>query len=597
MKTNKTLLVLLIFLLSVTSVYSITVKGIVTDNSNNPVIGASVYIKGTTRGTVTDLSGKYSMEAYIGDTLVFSYIGFNSVEVKVSKEEINVVMEESKNMLDEVIVVAFGTQKKESVVGSVNAAHSYDDMSAEEYSNAKENRFFNPIDDPLSTFSVDVDAASYGTMRRMLNQGNKPPSEAIRIEELINYFSYDLPGPTGNDPVKITVETGECPWNTNHRLMRIGLKAKEIDSEYLPASNLVFLIDVSGSMYGATRLDLVKASLKLLVNNLRDKDKVSIVVYAGAAGEVLPATSGGDKQKIKDVLEQLTSGGSTAGGEGIRLAYDIAKKNFIEEGNNRVILCTDGDFNVGVSSVSGLETLIENEREKGVYLTVLGYGMGNYKDDKMQTLAQKGNGNHAYIDNLQEANKVLVNEFGGTLFTVAKDVKLQVEFNPGKVQAYRLVGYETRLLNKEDFNDDTKDAGEMGVGHTVTAYYEIVPTGIESNITGSVDKLKYQSDKPKTKTDNPSAETATVKLRYKNPDGYASKKIEVAVTDNKNKTSDDFRFGASVAMFGQLLKNSEFKGDATYDKVLSLAGKSTGEDNQGYRKEFIRLVELAKGLD
>lgn len=346
----------------------------------------------------------------------------------------------------------------------------YDNLQDEEYSQFSENRFRLANEDPLSTFSVDVDAASYSNMRRFINRGSLPNKDAVRIEELINYFSYNYTEPTGNDPIKISTEVGNCPWNSQNRLVKIGLKARSMTEENLPASNFVFLIDVSGSMYGATRLDLVKSSLKLLTNNLREKDRVAIVVYAGSAGEVLPSTSGENKQKIKEALDNLNAGGSTAGGAGIQLAYKIAKQNFIKGGNNRIILCTDGDFNVGVSSNDGLLALIEQERKSGVFLSILGYGMGNYKDSKMQTLAQAGNGNHAYIDNLQEANKVLVNEFGATMYTVAKDVKLQIEFNSTKVQAYRLVGYETRLLNKEDFNDDTKDAGEMGAGHTVTAF-------------------------------------------------------------------------------------------------------------------------------
>lgn len=448
-------------------------------------------------------------------------------------------------------------------------------IADEEYASRKENRFTRAMDEPLSTFSIDVDAASYSNMRRFINQGQLPPSDAIRTEELVNYFSYNYAKPNGSEPVKISAEVGACPWNAQHRLVQIGLKAKEIAGASLPASNLVFLVDVSGSMYGPTRLELVKSSLKLLVNNLREQDRVAIVVYAGSAGEVLPSTSGSDKQKIREALEQLTAGGSTAGGAGIQLAYKIAEKNFIKDGNNRIILCTDGDFNVGVSSEKGLESLIEEKRKSGVFLTILGYGMGNYKDSKMQVLAEKGNGNHAYIDNLQEANKVLVSEFGGTIYTVAKDVKLQIEFNPAHVQAYRLIGYESRLLNKEDFNDDTKDAGEMGAGHVVTAFYEVVP---EPLLSGSKELL-------------------TVKLRYKQPDGDASKKIELPLVDNKqNDVSADFRFASSVAMFGQLLCNSDYKAEATYDKVIALAKSALDNDDQGYRREFIRLAETTKGL-
>jgi Ca-activated chloride channel family protein len=456
-------------------------------------------------------------------------------------------------------------------------------------------------EEPLSTFSVDVDAASYSNMRRFINRGAIPNKDAIRIEELINYFSYDYPEPAGNSPVRLMAEVGACPWNTQNRLVKVGLKARDIPSDNLPASNFVFLIDVSGSMEGPTRLDLVKSSLKLLVNNLREKDRVAIVVYSGAAGEVLPSTSGANSQKIKEALESLSAGGSTAGGAGIQLAYKIARQNFIKNGNNRIILCTDGDFNVGISSNDGLQTLIENERKSGVFLSILGYGMGNYKDSKMQTLAQAGNGNHAYIDNLQEANKVLVNEFGSTMYTVAKDVKLQIEFNPARVQAYRLVGYETRLLNKEDFNDDTKDAGEMGAGHTVTAFYEIIPVGVKSNLVGNVDPLKYQNEnKPSSKgtfTAIAHPDLLTVKMRYKEPNSDTSKKIEMPlIDDNQNNVSDDFRFAAAVAMFGQVMKNSSFKGDGTFDKAIALAQSGYGNDKQGYRREFVRLMETAKGL-
>lgn len=475
----------------------------------------------------------------------------------------------------------------------------YDNQRNEEYSQFSENKFKLAKEEPLSTFSIDVDAASYGNMRRFINRGTLPNRDAIRIEELINYFSYNYPEPTGNDPVRITAEVGNCPWNNQNRLVKVGLKAKSIADGNLPASNFVFLIDVSGSMEGPTRLGLVKSSLKLLTNNLRNKDRVAIVAYAGAAGEVLPSTSGANKQKIRESLENLSAGGSTAGGAGIQLAYKIARQNFIKGGNNRIILCTDGDFNVGVSSNDGLQKLIEQERKSGVFLSILGYGMGNYKDSKMQTLAQAGNGNHAYIDNLQEANKVLVQEFGATMYTVAKDVKLQLEFNPSKVQAYRLVGYETRLLNKEDFNDDTKDAGEMGAGHTVTAFYEVIPVGVKSNLLGNVDPLKYQINPEQTNFDSGlHPDLLTIKLRYKQPNGNTSNKIEVPLIDNNlDNVSEDFRFAAAVAMFGQVVKDSQYKGTGTYEKAISLAEKGFGNDQQGYRREFVRLMETAKGLD
>ena len=596
------LLMLLVTMFSVEGVYAavITVKGTVASAADAiPLVGCSVVVKGTNTGVVSDRNGNYSVQVEKGKTLVFSYIGFVTKEVKANKTMINVALEEECMQLDEEVVTGYSEVNKRMFTGAVACYGMRMPMpDAEEYNHVSENRFLSAKETPLSTFSVDVDAASYSNMRRFINQGQLPPKDAIRTEELVNYFSYDYAKPTGVDPVRITTEVGVCPWNEKHRLVRIGLKAKEIPTANLPESNLVFLIDVSGSMFGPTRLDLVKSSLKLLVNNLREKDKVAIVVYAGSAGEKLPSTSGSDKQKIREALDELQAGGSTAGGEGIRLAYKIARKNFIKGGNNRVILCTDGDFNVGVSSKEGLESLIEEERKSGVFLTVLGYGMGNYKDNKMQALAEKGNGNHAYIDNIQEANKVLVNEFGGTISTVAKDVKLQIEFNPAQVEAYRLIGYESRLLNKEDFNDDAKDAGEMGDGHVVTAFYEVVPVGVKSDYAGKVDDLKYQKvDDKKQRVYTNSDELLTVKLRYKQPDKDVSKKIELVVKDDKkNQVSPDFHFASAVAMYGQLLSDSDFKADASYEKVVALAKKGLNNDERGYRREFIRLVEAASGL-
>lgn len=612
MKTNQLkamMLGLLIAIISLGAVnaQTLTVKGKVTDAADGSgITGCTVLVKGTTRSTITNVDGEYTIRANKGEKLIFSYIGYETQTVKVTSERLNITMQANSQILEECVVVGYGMQKQVSMCGAVSnimpgimtrRAYTYD-MNTEEYKNIEENGFKKVNENPLSTFSIDVDAASYSNMRRYLNRGELPPADAIRTEELINYFSYNYPQPTGKDPVKITTEIGSCPWNKNHRLVRIGLKAKEIPTEKLPVSNLVFLIDVSGSMYGPQRLGLVQSSLKLLVNNLRDADRVAIVVYSGSAGERLPSTSGSDKQKIREAIDELTAGGSTAGGEGIKLAYKIAKKNFVKEGNNRIILCTDGDFNVGVSSNEGLENLIEQERKSGVYLTVLGYGMGNYKDSKMQILAEKGNGNHAYIDNLQEANRVLVNEFGATMYTVAKDVKLQIEFNPSQVQAYRLIGYESRLLKDEDFNNDAKDAGEMGAGHTVTAFYEVVPAGVESNFVNKVDDLKYQKKvKPALQPVTGSKELLTVKLRYKAPDEDISKKLELPLVDNKgNNVSSDFRFAAAVAMFGQLLRDSDFKGNATYAQVIAMAKTALDNDERGYRREFLRLVETADGL-
>ena len=560
--------ILCVIWISGLSAQSLTVTGTVTDENNRPLIGANVSIEKSRKGTVTNEHGKYSIEAMQGDIIRFSYIGYKTQKVKANRKIIDVKLYPDNNLLMEECVITSDEVSNRAISSKQMAVRSlgmpaliYDRYAnREEYSHNAENRFKSPVKDPLSTFSIDVDAASYSNIRRFINQGEMPPKDAVRIEEMINYFNYNYPKPTGNDPVRITTEVGICPWNKTHRLVQIGLKAREIENQNLPASNFVFLIDVSGSMFGPTRLELVKSSLRLLVNNLREKDRVAIVTYCGDARVALPSTPGNEKQKIKDALETLTAGGSTAGGAGIKEAYRIAQKNFIAQGNNRIILCTDGDFNVGASSETELENLIESKRKSGIFLTVLGYGMGNYKDNKMQILAQKGNGNHAYIDNIQEANKVLVNEFGSTMYAVAKDVKLQVEFNPAKVQSYRLVGYETRMLNNEDFNDDTKDAGEMGAGHTVTALYEIIPTGTPGNIPGSVDPLKYQSQTNVNAQTSNSSELLTVKLRYKTPEEEKSKKIEKSVTDmGKDNVSPDFRFASAVAMFAQLLKDSDFK--------------------------------------
>ena len=598
--------ILCVIWISGLSAQSLTVTGTVTNENNRPLIGANVSIEKSRKGTVTNEHGKYSIEAMQGDIIRFSYIGYKTQKVKANRKIIDVKLYPDNNLLMEECVITSDEVSNRAISSKQMAVRSlgmpaliYDRYAnREEYSHNAENRFKSPVKDPLSTFSIDVDAASYSNIRRFINQGEMPPKDAVRIEEMINYFNYNYPKPTGNDPVRITTEVGICPWNKTHRLVQIGLKAREIENQNLPASNFVFLIDVSGSMFGPTRLELVKSSLRLLVNNLREKDRVAIVTYCGDARVALPSTPGNEKQKIKDALETLTVGGSTAGGAGIKEAYRIAQKNFIAQGNNRIILCTDGDFNVGASSETELENLIESKRKSGIFLTVLGYGMGNYKDNKMQILAQKGNGNHAYIDNIQEANKVLVNEFGSTMYAVAKDVKLQVEFNPAKIQSYRLVGYETRILNDEDFNDDTKDAGEMGAGHTVTALYEIIPTGTPGNIPGSVDPLKYQSQTNVNAQTSNSSELLTVKLRYKTPEEEKSKKIEKSVTDmGKDNVSPDFRFASAVAMFAQLLKDSDFKGKATYDKVIETANKGLSFDPEGYRAEFVRLVQRAKGLN
>jgi len=621
-----------------------TVKGIITDDRNGlPVSGATVQVKGTHSSSISGPEGRFSITVSGSSAiLVFTAIGYDSKEIKVKDDgrELKVKLKMTKKSLDEVVVVGYGTQKDRNEyeynpsapaplsyrnvqqrplvgkasgvvissrdrkqgksIGNRNDQFESDksDFNTEAYDEIVENRFLTATENPLSTFSIDVDGASYSNVRRFLQMGQLPPEGAVRIEELINYFHYNYPQPAGDDPFSINTEIGDCPWSPQHKLVMVGLQGRKIPTENLPASNLVFLIDVSGSMMEPDKLPLVQASMKLLVDQLREQDKVALVVYAGNAGLVMPSTSGSNKQRIKDAIDRLEAGGSTAGGAGIQLAYQVARQNFISGANNRVILCTDGDFNVGASSDSELEKLIEKESKSGIFLTVLGYGMGNYKDSKMQKLADKGNGNHGYIDNLNEAKKVLVNEFGGTLFTIAKDVKLQVEFNPAKVQAYRLIGYENRMLNKEDFNNDKKDAGELGSGHTVTALYEIIPVGVKNDFIERTDSLKYQQDK-RPAVASGGNEIMTIKFRYKKPDEDISKLIVHPVIDQHlllSQTSSNFRFVSAVAQFGMLLRDSEFKQQSSYRNALALAENALGKDAEGYRAEFLSLLKNAGQL-
>jgi len=591
----------------------ITITGNVRD-SNGKAISATVTTGSTT--VTSDSKGNYKITVSNKDEyLVFSASGYVTQKIKINnKNVINVVLKSSSltvsdSSMLEMKTIGYGTKSKQ-LAGIANSFYTnkspvgsvpYDndkEHNTEEYSHISENGFHKVADDPLSTFSIDVDAASYSNVRRYLNNNQLPPAGAVRTEEMINYFKYQYPQPEGKDPFSINTEISDCPWNKDNKLVLIGLQGKTIPVKNLPASNLVFLIDVSGSMFSENKLPLVKASMKMLTDQLREKDKISIVVYAGNAGLVLPTTNGSEKTKIKNAIDALEAGGSTAGGAGIELAYKKAQENFMHDGNNRIILCTDGDFNIGASSDDDVVRLIEKERGNGIYLSVLGFGMGNYKDSKMEQLADKGNGNYAYIDGINEAKKVLVNEFGGTLFTIAKDVKLQIEFNPNKVEGYRLIGYEDRLLNKEDFNDDKKDAGELGSGHTVTALYEIVPAGTKSEFLKNVDPLKYQKNTSKiTSTFND--EILTVKFRYKAPDKDNSELIVHPVIDKRvkiNSTSDNFRFATSVADFAMLLRNSQFKGSSSYNQVIALANASLGKDNEGYRKEFVSLVKKAAEL-
>ncbi|WP_055444639.1 VWA domain-containing protein [Lacinutrix himadriensis] len=463
----------------------------------------------------------------------------------------------------------------------------------ESYTKIHENKFKTTSDSPLSTFSIDVDKAAYSNVRRMINNGQNIPADAVKIEEMVNYFDYNYAQPTGEHPFSIQTELAITPWNNQTKLVKIGLQGKTYSNQELPASNLTFLIDVSGSMSSQNKLPLLKSAFKLLVNQLREQDKVSIVVYAGAAGVVLEPTSGKDKKKILKALDKLQSGGSTAGGEGIELAYALAEKNFKKKGNNRVILATDGDFNVGASTDADMQTLIEEKRKSGVFLSVLGFGYGNYKDSKLETLADKGNGNHAFIDTMQEAQKVFGKEFGGTLYTIAKDVKIQVEFNPNKVQAYRLIGYENRMLENEDFMDDTKDAGELGSGHTVTALYEVIPVGVDSAYLKSISDLKYTKTEVSTHFQD---ELLTVKFRYKKPDGKKSIEMVHVQKDIVVTASSDMQFAAAVALFGMQLRQSQFYNNSNVEDVISLAKIGRGEDTLGYRSEFIRLVKSYESL-
>ena len=607
------------------------VSGQITDHATRqPLPGVTVLIKGTASGASTDAQGRYSLLVPNAAKAVlrFNYIGYMTVERAVGNAHtLNLALQADNKQLNEVVVTRvpgirirgmakpIKAKKAENKAGYSASEYELADMAAplmntmpappepgagDTYAHVKENGFLAVKSAPLSTFSLDVDNASYTNVRRFLNEGQLPPRDAVRVEEMLNYFRYDYAAPpaTSPDPVRMSTELAVCPWNPAHQLARIGIQAKKIETAKLPPANLVFLVDVSGSMDGPDRLPLVQAGLKLLVKQLRPQDHVALVVYAGAAGLVLPPTPGSQPQVILDAIDRLQAGGSTAGGAGLRLAYSTARQYFQKEGNNRVILASDGDFNVGESSEEALEKLIVDQRESGVFLTVLGCGRGNLRDARMETLADKGNGNYAYLDNLDEAGRVLVAQFGGTLFTVAKDVKLQIEFNPARVANYRLVGYENRMLEAEDFNNDRKDAGELGAGHTVTALYEIVPVGSAQPL---VDDLKYQPTKATTATMQQflTNDVLTVKLRYKAPQGSTSQLLAqplVGAPVAIGKASPDFRFAAAVAQFGMLLRQSEQRGTATWAATEKLANEARGTDADGYRAEFVRLVRLAQGL-
>jgi Ca-activated chloride channel family protein len=600
------------------------ISGKVTLGKGQALPGVTIIEKGTINSTVSNSSGYYKI--IVSDTahsLEFIYVGTSTITELIGKRTtINVnfsdrfmIVEDDISIEAELTITRPGrpnrgireAKKSYSMdhVGGVRYAQAtssdwnHQNFNTEGYSTIRENGYKSVRNNPLSTFSIDVDRASYANVRRFLNQGARPPIDAVRIEEMVNYFKYDYPEPDGEHPFSVYTEVASCPWNKQNYLMHIGLKGIDIDKTELPPSNLVFLLDVSGSMNSPNKLPLLKSAFTMLVNELRPQDRVAIVVYAGAAGLVLESTPGNRKEEILTAIERLEAGGSTAGGAGLNLAYKVAMDNFAERGNNRIILATDGDFNVGSSSNAEMERLIEKKREQGVFMTVLGFGMGNYKDDKMEIIADKGNGNYAYIDNIQEARKVLVGEFGGTLFTIAKDVKFQIEFNPAQVKSYRLIGYENRLLNDEDFNDDRKDAGEMGSGHTVTAIYELVPVDARAGVP-SIDPLKYQPERNREKhRPNTSDELLTIKLRYKKPDGIKSTLMVKAFSGpviEFEEASQNLRFSASVAGFGMLLRESEYIGDYTLENIIDMAKRSKGEDDEGYRSEFIRLAKTARDM-
>lgn len=566
-----------------------TYAGEVVDEDGDPLIGANILVKGTTTGTVTDIDGKFQFNwSEACANLEISYTGFESVDQEVCAAQPIKVVLMGHAVLDEVVVMSGQSRLRQKLDAAfsrksrhVSPISAYsarlEPQSREHYATINENTFIETAKEAVNTFGMDVDAASYSNVRRMLKNGNLPPADAVRTEEMINYFQYNYPAPRDNHPFGVTTELSTCPWNSDHQLMLVGLRAESMVKTQLPTANFVFLIDVSGSMGSPDKLPLLIQSLELLINNLREQDKVGIVVYAGAAGVVLEPTSGANKPKIKEALRNLRAGGSTAGGAGIECAYALARAHFVEGGNNRIILATDGDFNVGTSDHNGLETLITAQREYGIFLSVLGFGTGNLQDSKMELLADKGNGNYAYIDQLNEAKKVLVTEFGGTLFTVAKDVKLQVEFDKNQVAAYRLIGYENRLLDNQDFLDDAKDAGELGAGHTVTALYELIPQAQLATSPG----------------------VATVRLRYKQPEDAKSTGFETRVIGNVNafgQSSVNLRWAAAVSEFAMLLRNSPHLEEATYDHCVSIAKQATGRDHFGYRAEMIGLINSAKDL-
>jgi Ca-activated chloride channel family protein len=612
------------------------IAGRVKDDFGNPIAYASVSIPNINKSAQTDEKGAYLMieippgkydvtcqmmgyqavkhtnvQVNVNEATVLNFtLTRSSVQVDafivadMAQEMVSATKTGTKNTLptqlmqdltvtdiSNIIAVQAGVE----IVGSISQnSDQSSDFNTEEYSRIKENDYFETLKDPMSTFGADVDASSYSNFRRFVQMNKLPHADVIRTEELVNYFNYDYKEPLGKEPLSIHIEYGETPWNKKSNLVHIGLKGKVLKKEQQLQNNLVFLIDVSGSMSSPNKLPLLKRSFKLLVENLSDDDYVSMVVYAGKAGLVLPPTKANEKEVILGALDKLNAGGSTAGGAGIQLAYKTALENFNPQGNNRVILATDGDFNVGISSTGELVKFVEEKKKQGIFLTILGFGMGNYKDDRLQQLSNKGDGNHYYIDNIMEAKKVLVNELTSTIYTIAKDAKIQVEFNPAQIAKYRLIGYENRLLANKDFEDDTKDAGEVGSGHTVTAIYEVIPANRDSLL--KVSKTKYMESSI-TKEALNSDEIVTVRIRYKEPDGEKSKEFSQVLKTKPlplNKTSDNFRFSAAIVELSNILRDSAFKSNSNINNVLKMAKSAKGQDENGYRAEFIDLCERVK---
>jgi Ca-activated chloride channel homolog len=599
------------------------IVGVITDTAGAVLPGVTVTLSGTeSRTAITNgrgefsfdnlLPGKYTMRGTLPGFLELIHeivvradrtVRLNlKMEVGALQETITVTAAQPGSAVGRAVAggTPGGIAAPQVAAESARAIDGYGQphvaprFNTEAYDHIEESGLRRVVNDPLSTFSIDVDTASYANVRRFLKDGALPPAGAVRIEELINYFRFDYPQPTGDEPFSITTELAPCPWNAKHRLALIGIRGRETPDKAPQARNLVFLLDVSGSMQPPDKLPLVRSAMRMLVDTLTAHDRIAIVVYAGASGLVLPSTPGDRKETIHQAIARLEAGGSTNGAAGIRLAYQMARQHFVRGGVNRVVLATDGDFNVGVTSQDELIRLIEAERESGVFLSVLGVGTGNLKDSTMEKLADKGNGNYAYLDSLHEARKVLVREGGATLNTIAKDVKIQVEFNPAMVEAYRLIGYENRALRNEDFNNDKKDAGEIGEGHAVTALYEIVPAGTKAG-GPSVDPLRYQQAPVRTRAAS-SSEVASVKVRYKAPDGDASRLVTKLLLDSEAPMSTNLAFASAVAEFGMLLRNSEHKGTASYAAVAARARSFRGSDPEGYRAEFIKLTDLAAAL-